>query len=96
MKIIGKAGSGEFIVTASEDEMAKIAGYGSMYEIKSDCDKPTVGREVQVSELWRALKVSRERKADIATLAESLRKVAGRVDSINQALAAPIVEVKTA
>lgn len=94
MKIIGKSGNNEFIVTATEYELAHIAGYSYPTQMK-DGTKPEVGREVAVSALFQALCISRERKVEIAALAESLRKVAGRVDSINQTLAAPIVEVKT-
>jgi len=93
MKIIGTMGRGEFLVQADENELAKIMGVHSTYGMK-DAEKPAVGKEIKVSELYQALQVSRERKEEIAKLANQLRTVAGRVDSINQALASPIVEVE--
>ena len=93
MKIIGKTSDSGFIVTASEDELCKFMGHNSSYGLK-ESDKPAIGKEIKCSDLYAALRVSRERKKEISDLAEALRKVAGRVDSINQALAAPIVEVE--
>lgn len=92
MKIIGRMDNG-FIVTASEQELAEIAGFRYSSSMKSDC-RPEIGREIRVSKLFEALRVSRERKEDIEKLANDLRRVAGRVDSINQALSAPIIEVE--
>ena len=93
MKIIGKQTEISFIVLASGDELAQIAGF-SYVSLMKDLMRPQVGREINVSELYRALNASRERKAEIAELANKLRVVAGRVDSINQALASPIIEVE--
>lgn len=93
MKIIGQATTGVFICTATEDELCQVAGHAGSYGLK-DIDKPQIGRELKVSELWRALNVSRQRKGEITKLANELRATAGRVDSINQALAAPIIEVE--
>lgn len=94
MKIIASISSNRFLVDASADELAQIMGFNSAYSLK-DPNKPDIGKEIKVSPLFRALEVSRERKAEIASLADQLRKAAGRVDSINQALAEPIVEVKS-
>ena len=93
MKIIGNIGRDAFIVTATEDELAKIAGY-TYASAMPNGHKPEAGKEIPVSDLYKALCSSRERKAEIADLANKLRSAAGRVDSINQALATPIVEVK--
>lgn len=92
VKIIGKTDTG-FIVTANEHELAHICGFGYPSELKGSMSL-AVGREIQVSKLYQALEVSRARRDDIATLADKLRQIAGRVDTINQALAAPIVEVE--
>jgi hypothetical protein len=94
MIIIGKAADGSFIVTAQETEMANICGFSYASSMPNG-KRPEVGMRIEVSQLYQALCASRERKADIAKLADDLRKVAGRVDSINQALASPIVEVKS-
>ena len=93
MKIIGKTGSSGFIVTAGMEELCQVMGFHSSYGMK-DSEKPDVGRDIKVSDLYQALSVSRERREEIAKLANQLRTVAGRVDSINQALASPIVEVE--
>ena len=93
MKIIGKTQYG-LIVETNADELAQIAGFQYASSMKAD-DRPDIGKEIKVSKLYSALNVSRERKEDIAKLANQLRVVAGRVDSINQALAAPIIEVKS-
>lgn len=94
MKIIGTVGSDLFLVEASSNDLAQLMGFASAYNLK-DGDKLAVGKKIEVSPLYQALQVSRARKDEIAELANKLRAVAGRVDSINQALAAPIVEVKT-
>ena len=93
MKIIGKTDSDGFIVTATGDELAKICGFAYLTSMPND-KRPSAGMEIKVTELYRALVVSRERKNEIAELANKLRTAAGGVDSINQALAAPIVEVE--
>lgn len=93
MKIIATTSSG-FIVEATGDELAKVMGYAGSYHIKDGNKEPRLGREIPVSPLWEALAVSRTRKEELASLANALRKVAGRVDTINQTLASPIVEVK--
>ena len=93
MKIIGKTEGGGFIVTASEAELVNIAGFTYQSSMRTE-DRPSVGKEIKVSRLWEALSASRDRKDDIAKLANQLRAAAGRVDTINQALAAPIVEVE--
>ena len=92
MKIIGKTDTG-FIVAISENEIANICGHSYSNTMKA-AEQPAIGREVKVSELYRALVVSRERKEEISKLANQLRVAAGRVDTINQALASPIVEVE--
>lgn len=93
MKIIGKTGSSGFIVTASLEELCQIMGFYQSYGMK-EAEKPDVGKDIKVSDLYQALSVSRARKEEITKLANELRKAAGRVDTINQALAAPIVEVE--
>ena len=93
MKIIAQANTDRFIVEADGSELAQVMGFSGTYSLK-DGDKLAVGKEIKVSPLWRALEVSRGRKAEIADLANKLRTAAGRVDSINQALVEPIVEVK--
>ena len=93
MKIIAKVNDSRFLVEAEADELAQVMGFSGYYYLK-DGNKLAVGKVVNVSPLYRALEVSRGRKAEIAALAEQLRKTAGRVDTINQALAEPIVEVE--
>lgn len=93
MKIYAQMGNGHFLVEASESELAQIMGFASNYTLP-EASKPKIGREVKVCELYQALAASRERKAEIARLADQLRQAAKRVDSINEALAAPIVEVE--
>ena len=93
MKIIGKTENCGFILTATEDELANIVGHDYPSRMKND-QRPAVGKEIKVSGLWSALVVSRNRKSEIAELANKLRAIAVRVDSINQALASPIVEVE--
>ena len=96
MKIIATISTGVLLIEASSDELAKIMGFAGESYLKDRGRELTVGREIKVASLYRALEVSRGRKTEIATLAEQLRKAAGRVDSINQALAEPIVEVEKA
>jgi hypothetical protein len=93
MKIIGKNSSDGFIVLANREELCQVMGFYSSYGMK-EADKPDIGKEIKVSDLYQALSVSRERRDEISKLANQLRTVAGRVDSINQALASPIVEVE--
>lgn len=94
MKIIGNTAGG-YMVDVNANELANIMGHDSNYSFeRSGSPKLSIGSEIKVSKLFEALSVSRGRKKDIADLAEALRKVAGRVDTINQALAAPIIEVE--
>lgn len=94
MKIIGSAGDSKFILEANEYEIANIMGFDYPREAREKKQEIAVGRDVQVSPLWKALSVSRARMKEIAELANGLRKKADQVDSINTALAEPIVEVK--
>ena len=89
MKIIAKMGSDEFLVSASESELLYIAGYNSKYGLK-DCELPSIGKQINVSDPFAALRVSRGRKLEVEKLANQLRDTAKRVDTINAALAAPI------
>lgn len=94
MKIIAKVSDGRFLVEATSTELAQVMGFNSTYELKERDNTFHVGRDVQVSQLWSALAVTRGRQKEVAELAERMRKLADRVDSVNKALAAPIVEVK--
>ena len=92
MKIIGKAGGSDFIVQVNNSELASIAGYG--YSFPNDV-RAEVGYEINVSKLWQALSVERNRPDQLTQLAKSLREIAARVESINAALENPIVEVRS-
>lgn len=78
------------MVEVHETEIAKIIGFAYSGEIKGGI---RVGQEVKVADLWVALEISRGRYAELAKMATQLRTAATRVDSINAALANPIVEV---
>jgi len=92
MKIIAAADRSTFIVSMTETEIANIAGHSFPNAIQASI---VVGKEIKVAELWRVLEISRERHADLAKMATQLRAQATRIDSINAALANPIVEVKS-
>jgi len=51
-----------------------------------------IGSEIQITKLWSALSVERERVDEIRNQANALRKTADKLDSINAALDCPIVE----
>lgn len=93
MKIIASVSSSKFLIEATETELANIAGFTYPNSIQSSLK---VGNEIKVAELWRVLEISRGRHDELAKMATQLRTAATRVDSINTALANPIVEVKTA
>ena len=95
MKIIASITASKFLLEANDDEIAQITGNGSAWSIREKW-RPEVGREVKVSELWKALESSRERTADLAGLAGKLRAAADKVDSINKAIKEPVIEVKAA
>jgi hypothetical protein len=88
MQIIGKGGHNEYLVSASEEELAQIAGYN--YSFPSG-ERPEVGRKIAVSRLWNALQVERSRPYKLKEMAEQLRSVAKSVDAINEALECPII-----
>ena len=94
MKIVAKVNENEVLVQATKNELANIIGHGSTYDLKDRGGEFIPGACINVSPLWEALSISRARKDDIAKLAKDLRTVAGKVDTINQALASPIIEVK--
>lgn len=93
MKVIAVINQEEFMVEISKDEIAHIAGYPSAVHMGS---KTGIGVNsvINVSKLWRALSVSRERKEDITNLSMQLQKIAGRLEYLNQALAEPIIEAQ--
>ena len=93
VKIIAKVSDTRWLVEANNYELANVMGFGYPIELKGN-NELIVGREITLSKLWEALSITRGRKKDVAAIAESLRKLAGRIDSINQTLAAPIIEVK--
>lgn len=95
MKVIAKITDDRFLVEATRGELANIMGVNYAADLKSNNDI-IVGREVLVSQLWQALTVTRGRQKEVAELAERLRNLAARVDSVNKVLAAPIIEVKPA
>ena len=90
MKIIASIDRSKFLVEMTETEIANIAGHAYPSHIQPQI---VVGREIKTAELWRVLEISRERHSDLAKMATQLRAAATRVDSINAALANPIVEV---
>lgn len=94
MKIIGTVSGGELLCIATENELANIAGYRSTYETGCPKFRERVGSDVQVSPLWEALTILRERRAVVADLATRMRTEAGRMDKIGAALESPIVETK--
>jgi TfoX/Sxy family transcriptional regulator of competence genes len=94
VKIIASISSDKFLLEATDDEIAQITGNGSAWAVREKW-KPAVGLTVQVSALWKALDASRERTEELAALAVKLRNAADKVDSINKAVKAPIIEVKT-
>lgn len=94
MKIIASIDGSRFLVEATETELARIMGYGYTSTAREKGHKIEVGREVPVNPLWEALEVTRGRVTEVASLANSLRKTADRVDAINATLKSPIVEVK--
>lgn len=91
MKIIGKGNGSDFIVLASERELANIAGYHYQFPSGQRLD---AGVEIDVSKLWQALSIERTRPDEVAKLAKSLRDVADKIDKINTALDCPIIESK--
>ena len=93
MKVIGKVNSSTFLVQASEDDLAKIMGFRHSSYVPA-ADKPEVGRELQVSELWDVLNITRERHEEIKKMAASLRGEATRLDKVNNTLAKPIIETE--
>lgn len=93
MKIVAKTGSGSFLVDATEHELARIMGFAYTNSIPAD-KKLDLGREVDVSRMYEALAVERERMDDVQKLANGLRSVADRVEKINAALSCPLIEVK--
>lgn len=92
MKIIAAVNGSRFIVEVSDTEIANIAGHSYPSGISGGIK---VGQEVKVADLWRVLEISRERCTDLSKMATQLRTQATRIDSINAAIANPIVEVKT-
>jgi len=92
MKVIAQTGTGRFLVEATSEELAQIMGFRSEYSIKDEHRKPRIGSEIQITKLWSALSVERERVDEIRNQANALRKTADKLDSINAALDCPIVE----
>lgn len=82
MNIIAKAKDG-FVLVATDDEIARIAGFRSAYSMSK---KPEVGQSVDVNGLFDALIFERSRPDALSDTAMRLRTEADRIDKINATL----------
>lgn len=84
MKIIATVKEGEYLVEASSNELARIMGLNSCYEIRNS-NRPAlgVGSEIDVSAHWDALGVARSRTSNIKGQAQALRTLADKIDAVN-------------
>lgn len=82
---------GKWLVEIDASETAMLQGFQSW----DKAPKLYVGAAIKVQELYNALQVERRRPDELKGMAKSLRDAADRVDSINSALASPIINVPT-
>jgi hypothetical protein len=93
MKIIASTYRDNFLCEVSADEIAKIAGYSYTTSMPNG-SRLEVGQTIQVSKLWDALSFVRDRKDEVAKCAAQLKTISTRLNSVNETLAQPIIEVK--
>ena len=93
MKILARVSESRLIVEIGTHEIANILGYNYESEIKAR-GALNVGNEINVSVLFKALNASRDRKDELARMANGLRDAAKKIDSINAALEEPILVVE--
>lgn len=81
MKIIGTTQNG-FILEATENELANIAGYYSKFSGISD--KFKLGTEIAVSDIYKQLDTLATAKAELAAIETQLTNVASTLKTIRQ------------
>lgn len=85
-----------FLVDVTSNELAQIMGFDSIYSMEAGLSLRyaeailTVGADINVHKMYRALEVDRNRKKRLNDLAMALHKVGDDVTSINGALDNPL------
>lgn len=90
MKIIAKSKHG-FLVEATDNELARIAGHNSAYAMEQK-HRLEIGHTVDVNAMFDALVFERQRPDALTETAKRLRAEADKIDKINAALLSPIVK----
>jgi hypothetical protein len=90
MKCIAKISDGKWLFEVSDHEIAKLIAENSGYPGERT-KAVSVGREVQVSELWNALQTIRAHHTDIGGLADKLRDLATKLDKTKQTVVNPVI-----
>lgn len=72
--------SNEWLIQATGDEIAKIAGFPYASSMNKD-ERPAIGVEVKVDEAWNDLRKFRAAKDHLKSASETLRGVAAIADA---------------
>lgn len=83
MKIIGDAGNSKFIVEASADELANLAGLGSKYNFTYDL-KP--GLEIKINKMYQKLYDFENRTNEIERVRSSLKQMLDTLEPVKRTL----------
>lgn len=79
MKIIGKAGKGEYIAHITEEEINRISGIDNVVAIEG---RIKVGDIIEVNDLWDKLKKLIAVQAGFSVISQTLRTKANEIDSV--------------
>jgi len=80
MKIIADAGNHVVLVEATEDEVAKVAGYD--WRGSQGSPRIIVGLEISISEVYNNLRSIQEAADNIRRVQQTLRAVADVLDTV--------------
>lgn len=75
MKILGETKDG-FIVEMSQNEVARVRGYSSKWDLERQTQPSKVGKEYDISSGWLRVVALREKKDKLSKIATEIRTYA--------------------
>lgn len=94
MKIVATVSNGRFLAEVEEGEIAKMLGFDSPHEMREKGRvNLSVGSEIKVHELWRAVAWLRARPDEMSRLASRLQVAARDVLDAAAVLESPIIKL---
>ena len=91
MKIIAKAGSSTYLVEATADEIARVAGRGSTFQLSDEQRRRgfDIGSSIPVNEWWDFVDNLKRKEMTLRLLAETMHGLADVVSNAWPAILPP-------